>query len=321
MYLFWFSGRWLVAALQTVQRSWVTAFPTENESSWFLENQKKKTLNIKSSENLMQNNIIRCDEVPLRLETDPNLKNRKVVTQIDYLCSISSRDMKRVAGENLPSGKSKNKIEKNQNSETENTNVRSTGISLSKIRNKLSNIKNSVIQQISNQGATIKTRFVWFDYHKKCKNGNINALKEIFPTVKDSILGTGGYFECIDIIDDKKSLKLKDEDTMKFAVCNVQNNIVRTNCIDCLDRTNVVQTTVARWALNHQLRSLGVDMAEGGVGPDSMSLPNNVRTHTDTQTRTEMNIHTRTLPLTYRHIARCIQYSRSMFSSILSFLL
>jgi hypothetical protein len=270
-----------VAALQTVQRSWVTAFPTENESSWFLENQKKKTLNIKSSENLMQNNIIRCDEVPLRLETDPNLKNRKIVTQIDYLCSMSSRDMKRISGENLPSGESKNKIEKNQNSETENTNVRSTRISLSKIRNKLSNIKNSVIQQMSNQGSTIKTRFVWFDYHKKCKNGNVNALKEIFPTVKDSILGTGGYFECIDILDDKKSLKLKEQNTMKFLVCNVQNNIVRTNCIDCLDRTNVVQTTVARWALNHQLRTLGVDMAEW-VAPDSMSLPNNVRTHAHT---------------------------------------
>ena len=263
----------------------------------------------------MQNNIIRCDEVPLRLETDPNLKNRKIVTQIDYLCALSSLDIKRISGENEPFGESKNKMKnklnqnENQNSETVSTTVRSTGISLSKIRNKLSIIKNTMIQQISNQGTAIKTRFVWFDYHKKCKNGNVDALKEIFPTVKDSILGTGGCFECVDIIDGKKSSKINEKNVMKFLVCNVQNNIVRTNCIDCLDRTNVVQTTVARWALNHQLSSLGVDMTEGGAAPDSMSLPNNVRTHTHIYiyiTHTHSQTRTYTHRHTYTHINRHI---------------
>jgi hypothetical protein len=274
----------------------------------------------------MQNNIIRCDEVPLRLETDPNLKNRKIVTQIDYLCALSSLDMKRISGENEPFGESKNKMKnklnQNQNSETVSTTVRSTGISLSKIRNKLSIIKNTMIQQISSQGTAIKTRFVWFDYHKKCKNGNVDALKEIFPTVKDSILGTGGCFECVDIIDEKKSSKINEKNVMKFLVCNVQNNIVRTNCIDCLDRTNVVQTTVARWALNHQLSSLGVDMIEGGAAPDSMSLPNNVRTHTHIYTHIHRHAHIHTDTHTPAYIYTHSQtHTHTLSSNILALLL
>ena len=38
----------------------------------------------------------------------------------------------------------------------------------------------------------------------------------------------------------------------------VQTGIVRTNCMDNLDRTNVVQATIAKWTLNQQLRELGI---------------------------------------------------------------
>ena len=38
----------------------------------------------------------------------------------------------------------------------------------------------------------------------------------------------------------------------------VQTGVVRTNCMDNLDRTNVAQATIARWILNQQLRELGI---------------------------------------------------------------
>lgn len=38
----------------------------------------------------------------------------------------------------------------------------------------------------------------------------------------------------------------------------MQTSVVRTNCMDCLDRTNVVQSTLARWVLNRQLREVGI---------------------------------------------------------------
>lgn len=37
-----------------------------------------------------------------------------------------------------------------------------------------------------------------------------------------------------------------------------QTSVIRSNCMDCLDRTNVVQSTIARWILNRQLRDLEI---------------------------------------------------------------
>ena len=38
------------------------------------------------------------------------------------------------------------------------------------------------------------------------------------------------------------------------TVVSVQQGIFRTNCIDCLDRTNVVQSMLARRSLQDQLQ-------------------------------------------------------------------
>ena len=38
----------------------------------------------------------------------------------------------------------------------------------------------------------------------------------------------------------------------------VQNGVARTNCIDCLDRTNAAQFVIGKLALGHQLHALGV---------------------------------------------------------------
>jgi phosphatidylinositol 3,5-bisphosphate 5-phosphatase len=42
-----------------------------------------------------------------------------------------------------------------------------------------------------------------------------------------------------------------------FPVGVLQTGVLRTNCVDCLDRTNVAQFCYARHALFHQLRALG----------------------------------------------------------------
>ena len=39
------------------------------------------------------------------------------------------------------------------------------------------------------------------------------------------------------------------------VVCE-QEGVFRVNCIDCLDRTNVVQTALAKWVLENQVTSL-----------------------------------------------------------------
>ena len=40
-----------------------------------------------------------------------------------------------------------------------------------------------------------------------------------------------------------------------------QNGIIRTNCMDCLDRTNVVQSACGRRALEMQLKEEGFDLS------------------------------------------------------------
>ena len=45
----------------------------------------------------------------------------------------------------------------------------------------------------------------------------------------------------------------------------IQTGVVRTNCMDNLDRTNVVQATIAKWTLNKQLRELGILSAEDSI--------------------------------------------------------
>ena len=39
---------------------------------------------------------------------------------------------------------------------------------------------------------------------------------------------------------------------------NTQKGIARTNCIDCLDRTNAAQFVIGKRALGHQLHALGI---------------------------------------------------------------
>lgn len=43
-----------------------------------------------------------------------------------------------------------------------------------------------------------------------------------------------------------------------WKVVRKQSGVIRTNCIDCLDRTNVVQGVVAQRAVNIQLHQMGV---------------------------------------------------------------
>ena len=56
----------------------------------------------------------------------------------------------------------------------------------------------------------------------------------------------------------------------KHGVVCTQNGVFRVNCIDCLDRTNVVQTSIGKLVLENQLIKLGVSAPE-------QSLPDETR--------------------------------------------
>lgn len=86
----------------------------------------------------------------------------------------------------------------------------------------------------------------WFDFHHACKGMKFERVCELFDsdTVQsgvDNFLWDG--------------LNLQTGNPTSVA----QSGVFRVNCIDCLDRTNVVQTEIAKRVLEQQLEELGLD--------------------------------------------------------------
>jgi hypothetical protein len=44
----------------------------------------------------------------------------------------------------------------------------------------------------------------------------------------------------------------------KPFIDKTQTSVVRSNCMDCLDRTNVVQSAIGKWVLSRQLQQLQI---------------------------------------------------------------
>eukprot|EP01038_Epipyxis_sp_PR26KG_P008932 gene8932-12046_t len=90
-----------------------------------------------------------------------------------------------------------------------------------------------------------KVKLIWLDYHYKVKNDGVTAaLHSLYQPLKDTL--KNNYYFAV------KNRKSNDS----ILVKSLQSRIIRTNCVDCLDRTNVVQTQIARWALIQQLQQL-----------------------------------------------------------------
>lgn len=92
-------------------------------------------------------------------------------------------------------------------------------------------------------------RHVWLDYHSRCAR-DVDALRELFPLLFGQRVRGGDFGEA-------------------GANLTTQTRLVRTNCMDCLDRTNVVQTAVARWVLISQLQACGL---EADTSADALAL-------------------------------------------------
>ncbi|TYG74179.1 hypothetical protein ES288_D04G162000v1 [Gossypium darwinii] len=84
-------------------------------------------------------------------------------------------------------------------------------------------------------------RYVSFDFHHVCGSSNFANLQVLYDKISEEF-EKQGYF----LID--KDGKILEE----------QRGIIRSNCIDCLDRTNVTQSYLAQQTLDIQLQRLGV---------------------------------------------------------------
>ena len=92
-----------------------------------------------------------------------------------------------------------------------------------------------------------RLHYVYFDFHNETKGLQWHRAQILLNQLLGG-LERGQYFRGIDMPADADG---------RMEVRNQQNAVVRTNCMDCLDRTNVVQTMLARWALTRQLQDIG----------------------------------------------------------------
>lgn len=110
-------------------------------------------------------------------------------------------------------------------------------------------------------------KFCWFDFHSECSKMRWSNLKYLIKKLVDigmddlSITSleiqlrdkVGNLSPIIGIVQGHYS---SSDNEFKLIVSNIQDGICRTNCIDCLDRTNVVQSVIGRRVFHSILKQL-----------------------------------------------------------------
>ncbi|KAI1912570.1 phosphatidylinositol-3,5-bisphosphate 5-phosphatase [Ophidiomyces ophidiicola] len=101
----------------------------------------------------------------------------------------------------------------------------------------------------------------------------------------------------------------------------MQNGIARTNCIDCLDRTNAAQFVIAKRALGHQLHALGIiDDTSVAYDTDAINMFTNMwHAHGDTIAVQYGGSHLVNTMATYRKLNQWTGHSRDMVESFKRF--
>lgn len=85
--------------------------------------------------------------------------------------------------------------------------------------------------------------FEWFDFHQECKGMQFDRVMSLF-----------------DNPDSKVDEKLQQFGWTDVKTGKYQSGVFRINCIDCLDRTNVVETYCAKRVLEKQIASLNLKL-------------------------------------------------------------
>ncbi|CAD6186140.1 unnamed protein product [Caenorhabditis auriculariae] len=100
----------------------------------------------------------------------------------------------------------------------------------------------SELERVCQQANIDFVRYQPFDFHKECHAGRWDRLSLLRDMLVPELHEFGYYY-----FDPKNSVG-----------SGMQTGFFRTNCIDCLDRTNVVQAMLARVSLTTQLQKLGI---------------------------------------------------------------
>lgn len=105
--------------------------------------------------------------------------------------------------------------------------------------------------------------YVYFDFHNETKGLKWHRAELLMGRLNDG-LTQGGYF---------RGVESPGAPGGQLDTRSTQTSVVRTNCMDCLDRTNVVQSMLGRWAVTRQLMDAGV-LRPGETANDDQEFEN-----------------------------------------------
>ena len=132
-----------------------------------------------------------------------------------------------------------------------------TSPSESQQADQLSSEKLHMVESTSRSQRFDRLHYIYFDFHNETKGLKWHRALILLDQLKPGLM-QGQYFRGVDM-----------PTQGQIEVRNQQTAVVRTNCMDCLDRTNVVQTMLGRWALTRQLIDLGVLQSGESVDDDA----------------------------------------------------
>ncbi|KAI0895731.1 putative SAC1 protein [Annulohypoxylon nitens] len=110
----------------------------------------------------------------------------------------------------------------------------------------LTDEKFHVIEPSSSKQEYDRLHYVYFDYHHETKGMQMHKAMLLVEQLKDALIAQQ-YFRGVDM-----------PANGGLETRNFQTSVVRTNCMDSLDRTNVVQSMFARWTLDRMFVDLGL---------------------------------------------------------------
>jgi len=108
-----------------------------------------------------------------------------------------------------------------------------------------------IIAPTSSHSAMDRIHYVYFDFHSETKGLRLHRAQLLLDRLGDA-LDAQGYFRGVG------GAGAGAGGRPRLEVRATQTSVVRTNCMDCLDRTNVVQSLLGRRSLNRQLADLGI---------------------------------------------------------------